>query len=247
MAKRKHEYDLMSDIQNIKSVLKSHFPQLEIDHELGKDEETKMTIIRIRGNMCKEREKCECFSLDVFDDHIHIDRIKYKYSEYCTMSGKEIMDRLNQSFHELKVPKVTLFDEAKVKFIGKDGKEYMIELKKYNILLYGMSWYNRFGYVSQDYVKELEHNREIRNAKLTAPFTKKIMGLCPSCNLANQTYGSLAQLIDHKLREKTGDYVHYLEIMDLVQKELKATAYLSESDKKKRVLKYNGYLEQSFL
>ena len=55
------------------------------------------------------------------------------------------------------------------------------------------------------------------------------------------------QIIDQKLREKTGDYVQYLEIMDLVQKELKSTAYLSESDKKKRVLKYNGYLEQSFL
>jgi hypothetical protein len=219
-------------IQDLTKSLATYFPNLTI-------ESTPIISTQeyfIYGYTCSTKTTCECFCLKVEIEPytLWIERIKFKYGEQCLLTGTEILQKLTNCFRELRLPKVVLFDVAKVVF----QESIQISMHKFNILLYGESWYNRFGYISADYKEEKEQNAKLQNTKISPQLLSKLKKEIPNCNInlsTGITFKQLGESINAELRTNKNTCV--LKLMQLLE------TYLDKTKK----IKYNFYLEQSFL
>lgn len=228
-------------IQELVKSLVKFFPSLTIEPTpiISKQE------YFIRGFFCETQSTCECFCLKIAIAPfvVWIERIKFKYGDQCFLTGTEILQKLTNCFRELRIPKVALFDVAKVQFQYRE-KSIQISMHIFNILLYGESWYNRFGYISTTYKEEKEQNSKLQNTKLSAQLLSKLkkeldQGEGPSTDCTIQlspgiTFKQIGELINTELR--TNKNLCVLKLMQALE------IYL---DKNKKI-KYNFYLEQSF-
>jgi hypothetical protein len=218
--------------------LEKNFPDLHIYE--SKDGSADGYLVY--GDKCDDREQpCRCFSLLLGNNEISIEEIKYKRSELCSLSGTSILSGLTETFKEMKIKKVRLADKAKIHF-KLDGKIYSIWLAKYNILLYGTSWYNRFGYYSEGYKEEMAHNDQLRHTKISTANQKKIKTLCTDFDPSNKTYYDLIKFIDAGLRYNKNNLC-CLRLLELVndKKFLDIRGYKTTGN-----LYYDFMLEQSF-
>lgn len=222
-------------IQELKSSLETFFQKLSI--------EITATILKeeylIRGFTCITETECECFCLKIIMDPfvVWIERIKFKYGEKCNLTGTEILQKLTNCFRELQLAKVVLYDVAKVQF--KYGEESIqINMHIFNILLYGQSWYNRFGYISDNYKEEKEHNAALQNTKISPQLLAKMKKEVPNCGVELKqgiTFKQLGEIVNTELRLNRN--VCVLKLMQALQ------TYLEKNKK----IRYNFYLEQSFV
>lgn len=219
------------------SKLKKHFPELTITTTLKPDH------TYVYGYACDDETKCECFGLKVFETStytIELDHIKYKYGEECNISGTKIIQKLTESFRDAHIPKVVLYDVAKM-FVTYQNAPYGIRLFVYNILLHGESWYNRYGYVSAEHEANKKHNTELINKHVSKVMLKQLNTHCNECigeEILKMNIQQLMKHLDEKMRdssltrEKKTQYTMALVYLDSVYA---------------RKLKYNFYLEQSFI
>jgi hypothetical protein len=119
------------------------------------------------------------------------------------------MKHLTEAFLEYKPASVSLYDMAKL-HVTVDGKPAEISLAIYNILLHGVSWYNKFGYVSDRFEAEQEYNNQIRQKKITKQLFTKITNIVPEWKSdlhPNMTHQEIMRHIDTELRrEPNPDY-----------------------------------------
>ena len=221
-------------IQELVKSLESFFPNLTIETTpvISKQE------YLLRGFLCETQSRCECFCLKIvmIPFVVWIERIKFKYGEQCFLTGTEILQKLTNCFRELRISKVALFDVAKVEF--QYGEESIqISMFVFNILLYGESWYNRFGYISANYKEEKSHNRKLQNTKIPPQLLSKLKKELPNCEIdfiTGISFKEMGELINAELRENKNTCV--LKLMQLLEH------YLERNKK----IKYDFYLEQSF-
>lgn len=216
--------------------LHHHFPDLTINRRDNADH------IAIHGLACVDDSKCECFSLKVMetpDYYIELDHIKYKYGESCKLSGTYVIQKLTHAFEDAKIPKVVLYDVAKI-FIDVNGKPYGLKLHVYSILLSGESWYNKYGYMSKSHTSDMEKNKEIASKKLSKPMLKKIRALCPECFGAE--YDNITV---HQFMVELDKLVRNVSLPLESKMQYNAVLALIDSTFSKQ-LQYNFYLEQEF-
>lgn len=221
-------------IQELKTSLATFFTNMtiEVDETIAKEE------YLLRGVLCSNQSTCECFCLKIVMNPfvVWIERIKFKYGEQCNLTGTEILQKLTNCFRELQLPKVVLFDVAKVQF-EYNGESIQISMHIFNILLYGQSWYNRFGYVSDKYEEEKAHNAVLQNTKISSQLLAKLKKEVPNCNvklLDGSTFKQIGEIVNTELRSNRNICV--LKLMQKLQ------IYLEKNKK----VKYDFYLEQSF-
>ena len=79
-------------------------------------------------------------------------------------SGSEILRRIHTAAHNLGITQIILTDSSELLVPG-DKAPFC--LWRYHILLHGISWYNKFGYFSNQYSDEVRHNASILNEPLS--------------------------------------------------------------------------------
>lgn len=216
--------------------LKRNFPDLTIQVANKSDH------IYIYGYACNDESQCECFGLKAIDDptwYIELDHIKYKYGDKCTMTGTQIIDNLTRAFRDAKIPKVVLYDVAKM-FVTVNAAPYGVRLYVYNILLHGESWYNKYGYVSASHAADKKHNDVVIHKKVSKLTYKKINEMCPDCfdeSIVQLTNQEFMVKLDKLVRDKTLSH-------DANQQYNKVLAFIDATYSKS--LRYNFYLEQEF-
>jgi hypothetical protein len=96
---------------------------------------------------------------DKEDIFIEIENLSRCITNSRIQSGTKILNNIINIGKELKIKFITLTDAS---FIY-ENTNCEIDLAYYMILLYGESWYNRFGFKSQYYKKENAHNNSMIN------------------------------------------------------------------------------------
>ena len=124
-------------------------------------------IIKIEENTyripCSNEYKSTDFS--IIDNII---TLSYLYK--CeAISGTEILLKLQKMAIDLKIIYIELQDASVIQ-INDCIDECSYSLSIYYILLYGISWYNKYGFISSDHVKNNIYNNEKRKL----PFNKFI-------------------------------------------------------------------------
>ena len=134
---------------NMYTIFTETFPELDILI----DEEKNLVSGRTPG----ETENGECFRIRIQEDYFEIVCMKYPNQNKCTMRGSHILIKLHEIAHKLGVEYIILSDSSEIHA----GHKEPICFYRYYILLHGISWYNKFGYFSDNYLNEYEHNYKL--------------------------------------------------------------------------------------
>ena len=108
--------------------------------------------------------KNKCFEILIAPTYIQIKGIKYVNETNCLLSGNHILEKLETFAKNIGIFSISLSDGS---YIYIDDSQYY-NLSVYYILLYGISWYNSRGYVSDKFKKEINHNKNIINMSLNS-------------------------------------------------------------------------------
>jgi hypothetical protein len=152
------------------------FKELSFEVDRNKLDDFSMKYDHIHGLTCEKKDICECFALKVYyspDSHVLVDRIRYKYAAECKLTGTDILRRLTNTFLTHNIQPVQLYDIAKI-HVTINNTPAQINLAIYSILLHGISWYNKYGYLSDTHDREVENNREVANSPITPKLRKDI-------------------------------------------------------------------------
>jgi len=122
------------------------FPELDILY----DEEKGVVSGQTRG----EHENGECFRVLIKDDHLELLCMKYPNQNKCKMRGGYILIKLHEIAKRLYKQYIILHDSTEIEVEGKEPFCFY----RYYILMHGVSWYNKFGYLNENYVDEYAHN-----------------------------------------------------------------------------------------
>jgi len=101
--------------------------------------------------------KNKCFEIVVSPKYIQIKGIKYDNETNCLLSGNSILEKIETFARNIGVSFISLNDDSQI-YIDEMNS---YSLSTYYILLYGVSWYNKKGYVSSKSEKEKAYNKKI--------------------------------------------------------------------------------------
>jgi hypothetical protein len=115
-----------------------------------------------------------CFELEVYlpPKEIQIDALKYPDAPSCYESGSSILRRLASISEELGYTLFIGYDASSVP-LNKSRKKW-IPFDRLNIFLDGISWYNKEGFVSNNFDAEVEYNNTLRNEYFEAVFPPRV-------------------------------------------------------------------------
>ena len=105
---------------------------------------------------------CILFSINIYKKKL------YKiFLEKCSLlSGTKILVILEKIAKIFKLSTISLQDASTITIISLTNKEYILSLGNIYILSVGISWYNKFGYVSENFREEKEYNEIIMKIPL---------------------------------------------------------------------------------
>ena len=218
--------------------LQKVFKELSFEVDRNKLDDFSIEYDHIHGLTCEKKDTCECFALKVYhspDSYVLVDRIRYKYAAECRLTGTDILVRLTNTFRTHNIQPVQLYDVAKI-HIMVDGKPEQIKLATYYILLNGISWYNKYGYLSDKHENEMTNNNKVANSSITPKLRNEI----------NKVFdGSYMVLPKTTFRQFTQS-VNEVRLDDSIPEEQKnrfVRAYLliEEYLTKNKKIKYNYY------
>jgi hypothetical protein len=229
--KQSQEKDMTDRLVN---QLRIVFPELTIEI----DRQSAETHDYIHGMACTEKARCECFGLEVRKEpepYVHVDRIKYKYATDCTLTGTDVLMRLTAAFRTVQVPKVQMYDAARI-YVDVDGEQKQMKLSTYYILLHGESWYSRYGYRSDEYETEKTKNRAVIDSKLTPNLVKDINAALETAGSVSRetTFGQFAKRVDDVRKDSASS-------PELKNNYLRAYLVMEAYLKKTKKIKYNFY------
>jgi hypothetical protein len=96
------------------------------------------------------------FTVD--DSMMYIDLLRTCH----TVSGSSTMIELCTIARKCGIQKIRLYDESGVEMLDQKGKAFLVSYARFHILMYGISWYNKFGFFSEDFDMEVLHNKKYR-------------------------------------------------------------------------------------
>lgn len=128
------------------------FPELNIVYDSEKN--------LVSGKTPGEEEEGEWFRLLLWDQYMEVICIKNPRQRKCSLSGSIILVRLYEVAHTLNKPYIVLYDSSEIYA----GHKEPICFYRYHILMHGISWYNKFGFFSENYLNEYAHNYELINS-----------------------------------------------------------------------------------
>jgi hypothetical protein len=187
--------------------LRSVFSDLSFEVITGLHDKTQnLNYDEIRGFICDSKETCECFALKVYYDaepYVLIDRIKYKYGTDCKLTGTNIITRLTGMFRDNHISPVQLYDAAKIHIVV-DGKPHALKLSTYHILLHGVSWYNKYGYLTDMHSREVENNERVANTILPPKVRKEATKALGDSIPETTTFREFTRMVDNARLGKSG-------------------------------------------
>lgn len=115
-----------------------------------------------------------CFELEVYlpPKEIQIDSLKYPDAPSCHESGSLILRRLATISEELGYKLFIGYDASSVPL--NKSRQKWIPFDRLNIFLDGISWYNKEGFVSNNFDAEVEYNSALRNEYFEAVFPPRV-------------------------------------------------------------------------
>jgi hypothetical protein len=119
-------------------------------------------VEKIESNTYLVKFACSKFRVDYNTNSLHIVHL----SKCGDLSGTKILYCIIFIGRLLRMNKIKLYDVSNIN--TKSDCEY--SLAKYYILLTGKSWYNSFGFVSNNHNSNIKYNEEIRNMNLESFF-----------------------------------------------------------------------------
>ena len=106
---------------------------------------------------------CILFSININDKKLY----NVDLRKCSLLSGREILFILEKIAKIFRLSKIYLEDESVISIISKTNKTYKISLKNMYILSTGISLYNKFEYVSENFREEQEYNTIIMKIPLS--------------------------------------------------------------------------------
>ncbi len=119
-------------------------------------------------------EDTACLHVFMGDDKIiYLNKLKYDKPTICKATGAELLYSLYNVAKELGY-NIVLEDSSYKFFPLREGSRAVcqIDLATYNILLTGESWYNKYGYYSEDHNDNKSSNKKIMNKMLSECLTE---------------------------------------------------------------------------
>jgi hypothetical protein len=106
-----------------------------------------------------------CVKLRIFEEsekyYIYVDSLsKCILKDGMKLTGTDIVKKIINFGKYINVSAIKLSDGS-IMYI--DNKECMFPLPKFFILTTGISWYNKYGFISKEYQDEIEYNESVRN------------------------------------------------------------------------------------
>lgn len=128
----------------------------------------KFKIVPIGKNIYEEH--CIWFSINKLEKKLyHIDLRR------CSLlSGPEILHILEKIAKKFNLSTIHLNDASLITIISLTNKSYSISLRNMYILSDGISWYNKYGYISKSFNEEKDYNKRIMELPLSE-FMKLIL------------------------------------------------------------------------
>lgn len=100
------------------------------------------------------------------------DTLEIQLLSKCGISGKQTLKRIEEFARLSGFKKINLSDMSQIEICG---KYFKLEIIK--ILTNGQSWYNSLGYISNNYEKEIENNRNLIQKTFNEIFTSDKIGI----------------------------------------------------------------------
>ena len=119
---------------------------------------------------------------NIFEEHciwFSINKLEKKlyniFLNRCSLlSGPEILDILEKIAKKFNLSEIHLIDASHISIISLTNKIYSISLTNMYILSEGISWYNKYGYISKSFNEEKDYNKIIMELPLSE-FMKLIL------------------------------------------------------------------------
>lgn len=109
-------------------------------------------------------ENSECFLIRIHGlTQMELVRLRYPNQFNCAMRGKDILANIQNAARILGVKQIIVSDYTEYEVPDREP----ICLWRYHILIHGISWYNKYGYVSNNHEDEVRHNAAILNSPLS--------------------------------------------------------------------------------
>ena len=105
---------------------------------------------------------CLCFSINMYEKKLNEVNLK----KCSLLSGTEILHILERIAKIFRLNKIYLQDNSYIKILSSTNKIYNLSLTNMYILSEGLSWYNKFGYISLNFEEEKENNTRIMRLSL---------------------------------------------------------------------------------
>jgi hypothetical protein len=103
-----------------------------------------------------------------FNIDLHSREIYINYLSKCEdVKGKIVLSKIIKIAKKIAPIKIKLIDVSKILF---ENNFCYFDLAIFNILLKGCSWYNNFGFISENYNDEKQKNNLIRNIQINTFF-----------------------------------------------------------------------------
>jgi len=153
----------------ILEIVKSEFDDQDYDVQVIGNAKKKIDIRMIDNTNPKKIHENECFKL-IMDKHakmIIIDHLKFPRQDNCMLSGPIILKKLIEIARKLDCD-ISIDSDASSLTLS-NPKKTIVNLAVFKILLDGKSFYNKYGFQSGEYPKELKWNEKLRNQRVRDP------------------------------------------------------------------------------
>jgi hypothetical protein len=118
-----------------------------------------------RKNINQEYLENYCFNFSI---NLNDKKLYEIYLKKCSLfSGTEILYKLEEIAKKFALNKIYLEDASEITVVSSTNKEYVLSLKYICILSEGISWYNKFKYISPFFEEEKIHNKIIMETPLS--------------------------------------------------------------------------------
>ena len=140
----------------VEKIIKKYFTNYKIKERIENTKEVYDITI-----LCNYGEYTDSiFTINKNDNFINVDLLN-KCKNIAT--GSEILEKIKTIGKKLKCKYIKLIDGSAIVFeIKNSEKYYIISLAYLKILIDGQSWYNKMGFISNNFTNETSYNDKIR-------------------------------------------------------------------------------------
>jgi len=169
---------------NIKNIIKDFNKNNTNFNIIIKNENTniKFTIVPIGKNIYEEH--CIWFSINKLEKKLY----NIDLRRCSLLSGPEILHILEKIAKKFNLSEIHLNDASHISIISLTNKIYSISLANMYILSEGISWYNKYGYISKSFNEEKDYNKRIMETPLSEFMKLILLNQKMNLNISNSFF-----------------------------------------------------------